>query len=199
MMNPLAKQILEYVAGFPEGTPIYAKALLHLGKRAAVDQALARLVRRGQLSRAARGLYLRPVETRFGRVLPEVHTVLEAVAAQSGEVFTPHNASAANVLGLTTQVPVRLIYLTSGRTRKLSFGRQLVELRHAPHWQLSLAGRKAGTAIRALAWLGPEHSRSRIKEIAKKLSPAELADLMAARGGLPTWMAERISGLVRHA
>ncbi len=62
---------------------------------------------------------------------------VEALAAQRGEVIVSSGAAAANSLGLTTQVPVRTVYLTSGRTRKMSLGKQIVELRHAPRWQLA--------------------------------------------------------------
>ena len=58
---------------------------------------------------------------------------------------------AAYVMGLTTQVPVKCIYLTSGPSRTLTLSRGRIELRHAPPWQLVLAGRRAGEAVRALA------------------------------------------------
>ncbi len=70
-MEVLATRIMEHGNRLPEGTPVVAKELLHLGSRAAVDQALSRLVRRGTLMRAARGIYVRPVESRFWHhVLP---------------------------------------------------------------------------------------------------------------------------------
>lgn len=132
-----------------------AKSLLHLGTRAAVDQALSRLTKRGQLIRAGRGVYLRPIASRFGPRTPSVEQAVEALASQKGEVIVSSGAAAANALGLTTQVPVRSVYLTSGRSRKMHLGKQVVELRHAPRWQLALANRPAGAAVRALAWLGP--------------------------------------------
>jgi hypothetical protein len=61
-----------------------------------------------------------------------------------GETIVSNGAAAANALGLTTQVPVRSVYLTSGRSRKMHLGKQVVELRHAPRWQLALANRPAG-------------------------------------------------------
>ncbi|MDB5550465.1 MAG: hypothetical protein JWL86_449 [Rhizobium sp.] len=79
---------------------------------------------------------------------------------QRGEVIVSSAAAAANTLGLTAQVPVRPVYLTSGRTRKINLGRQVVALRHAPRWQLALAQRPAGDAVRALAWLGPEKAEA---------------------------------------
>jgi Family of unknown function (DUF6088) len=198
-MEPLSTRIFAEVAEMSEGAPLYAKALLHLGSRAAIDQALSRRFRRGQLLRAGRGLYVRPVETRFGTRAPRVPAVLEALTAATGETIAAHGAAAANSLGLTTQVPVRTVYLTSGPSRRLNFGAHTVAIQHAPRWQLSLAGRPAGDAIRALAWLGRGQGRAMTSKLGKALSAQTLNELSAARGRLPTWMAEQISALVEHA
>lgn len=197
-MEVLAHKILAHAAGLPEGTPLTAKALLHLGNRAAVDQALSRLVQRGKLLRAGRGVYVRPVKSRFGTHAPAASTVIKAMAEQKGETVVSHGAAAANALGLTTQVPVREVYLTSGRSRRLKFGAQVVELRHAPNWQLVLAGRPAGEALRALVWIGPKGSKEALRVLQRKLPAAALREMAAVRGRLPTWMAQEISALVHH-
>jgi hypothetical protein len=124
--------------------------------------------------------------------------VVEAIAAQRGESVAPHGAAAANELGLTTQVPVREVYLTSGRSRRLKLGAQVVELRHVPAWQLVLPGRPAGTAIRALAWLGPKRASEALRTLQRKLSPSELQAVVGARGRLPTWMAQEVSALANN-
>lgn len=195
-METLSKRILDEVATRPKATPVYAKALLHLGKRAAVDQALSRLARRGQLLRVDRGLYLRPIETRFGTRAPSVGRVLEALETEAGETIAPSGASAANKLGLTTQVPVRMIYLTSGRSRRLQFGVQTVELEHAPPWQLTLPGQPAGNVIRAYAWLGRERAVELTSKLSHTLKSQTVQTLSDLRGRVPTWMAEEISSLV---
>jgi predicted transcriptional regulator of viral defense system len=143
-MQTLQTKILEYAARLPEGIPMTAKELLHLGSRAAVDQVLARLAKRGQLLRAGRGIYVRPVETRFGTRPPSVERTVQLLAESKGETVAPHGSATANALGLTTQVPTRLVYLTSGRSRRLNVGNQSVEFRHAPRWQLMMAERPAG-------------------------------------------------------
>lgn len=194
-MQRLTEQILEQVAGLPEGASVSAKELLHLGTRAAVDQALSRLAKRGQLLRAGRGLYVRPVETRFGQRPPSVTHLVQAIAEAKGETIASHGATAANALGLTTQVPVRAVYLTSGRTRTLKVGMQTVELRHAPRWQLALAGRLAGEAIRALAWLGEGQTEAALHTLRHRLPSGALQEIAAARPRLPTWMAEQVSRL----
>lgn len=197
-MQTLAKQILEYATGVPEGTPLVAKELLHLGNRAAVDQVLSRLVLRGALLRAGRGIYVLPVESRFGSRAPSTVKMVEGLANQRGETIVPHGAAAANALGLTTQVPMRAVYLTSGPSRRLKLGAQMVELRHAPVWQLIFPGRAAGEVVRALAWLGPEKAGEAVRKLRAKLPLSELKEVASARARLPTWMAQEVSALVTH-
>ena len=197
-MQTLAKQVLEHVAGWPEGTPLVAKELLHLGNRAAVDQVLSRLVQRGSLLRAGRGIYVLPVEGRFGIRAPSTVKMIEGLANQRGEIIVSHGAAAANALGLTTQVPMRAVYLTSGPSRRLKLGAQMIEFRHAPIWQLIFPGRTAGEVVRALAWLGPEKAGEALRKLRTKLPPSELQEVAAARGRLPTWMAREISALVSN-
>lgn len=191
-MQRLTEQILAYAERHPEGMPLAAKSLLHLGSRAGVDQALSRLAERGQLIRAGRGVYLRPVTSRFGTRAPSVEQAVEALAVQRGEVIVPNGAAAANALGLTTQVPVRSVYLTSGRSRTMTLGRQSVELRHAPRWQLALADRPAGQAVRALAWLGPEKAEAALKTLRRKLPATAFGELVAAAPQFPTWLARSV-------
>ncbi|MFA5968244.1 MAG: DUF6088 family protein [Sphingomonas sp.] len=192
-MQRLTEQIMEHAARLPEGVPVAAKGLLHLGNRAAVDQALSRLAERGLLIRAGRGIYLLPVTSRFGTGAPSLEQAVKALASQRGETIVPSGAVAANTLGLTTQVPIRSIYLTSGRTRKMSFGKQIVELRHAPRWQLAIAHRPAGEAVRALAWLGPEKAEAALEALKRKLPPGTFNELVAVAPQLPTWLARSVS------
>jgi len=191
-MQRLTEKILAHTAGLQEGTSISAKNLLHLGNRAAVDQALSRLVKRGQLIRAGRGIYLRPVVSRFGTSAPSVEQTVEALAHQRGEVIVPSGAAAANRLGLTTQVPVQSIYLTSGRTRQIHLGKQVVKFRHAPRWQLALAHRPAGEVVRALAWLGPDKAEDALTTLKKKLPTTTFNELVSAAAQLPTWLARSV-------
>jgi hypothetical protein len=198
-MQRLAQQILEYAATRPEGSSLRAKELLHLGSRAAVDQALSRLHRRGTLMRIGRGLYVRPIEGRFGARPPSPAKVVETLSVATGETITPNGATAANALGLTTQVPIRPVYLTSGRSRRIRLGAQVLELRHAPQWQLVLAGEPGGDAVRALSWLGEKQAKGAIRALEGRLPASELRAMTDVRGRLPTWMARAVSALVVHA
>ena len=195
-MLSLPQLIAKYASALPEGAVLHPKALLHLGSRAAIDQALSRLARSGRLLRVCQGIYVRPVETRFGPRPPAVDRVITSLSTLWGETIVPCGGAEANVLGLTTQVPVRSVYLTSGPNRLLRFGEVVVELRHAPRWQLVAPHRPAGDAVRALAWVGPDEVDRSLDVIERRLSPEDVEELAAARGVMPTWIAESVSALV---
>ena len=197
-MQRLTEEILEHSRTVPEGALLTAKGLLHLGQRAAVDQALSRLARRGKLLRAGRGLYVRPVQSRFGARAPTTEKVVAGLAELRGETVASHGAAAANALGLTSQVPVRSVYLTSGPSRTLRLGRQSVEMRHAPAWQLVLAGRPAGEILRALAWLGPSKAEGALVTLRRTLPASDLQALAKAAPLLPTWLAQQVSQSFAH-
>ena len=197
-MRGLSRRIMEHAEALPEATPLCPAALLHLGNRAAVDQALSRLARSGHLMRICQGVYMRPIETRFGVRAPRTELAVAALSKMWGEVIVPCGGAAANRLRLTTQNPVRMVYLTSGPNRRLHFGSSVVELRHAPRWQLAAPHRKAGEVIRALAWLGPEEVEDGLEAVLPTLSGAERGELAAARAVMPIWMAEPVSARLAH-
>ena len=190
------EQIMTYAATLPEGSLLHPKVLLHLGTRAAIDQALSRLVKKRSLMRVCHGIYVCPVETRFGLHPPAVEKVIASLSALWGETIVPCGGAAANALGLTTQMPVQSVYLTSGPNRKLTLGELTVGLRHAPRWQLAAPYRPAGEAVRALSWLGPDKVEAGLDVIRRKLSSEDLEELAALRAIMPTWIAEPASVLV---
>lgn len=198
-MKSLGQQILSLAASQPEGTPLMASELLHLGNRAAVDQALSRLAKSGQLLRAGRGVYLQPVSSRFGTRAPEAAKVVEAIQHHGDEVVVPNEAASANALGLSTQVPMRQTYLTSGKSRRLQIGKQVLELKHAPAWKLRCAGRPVGTALRALAGAGPMQAPQMARLLRKKLAKAQLIELsQVSTRYMPTWLATELRALSAH-
>ena len=197
-MPSLPSQIMSQAAGSPEGELLCPSALLHLGSRAAVDQALSRLTRKGELMRVCQGVYVQPIQTRFGPRPPAVENVIASLSELWGEAIVPCGGAAANALGLTTQVPIRSVYLTSGPNRKLRFGELTVELRHAPRWQLAAPHRPAGQVVRALSWLGPDEVEENLKVIGRKLSAEDFQELAASRAVMPAWVAEPVSALVAN-
>lgn len=192
-MSEIAEKILSAARALPEGGLLSPKEFLHLGSRAAIDKTLSRLAQEGQLMRVGRGAYVAPQRGRFGVRPPSVESVVQSIEAICGETVVANGAVEANALGLTTQVPTREVFLTSGPSRTLRLGNRRVELRHGRRWQLLLGKRPAGKAIRALAWLGPHSAPRALKQLRSKLPKAEWQAVLGARAVLPSWMAKAVS------
>jgi len=191
-MSKIPAAILSHARELPEGDVLSPKEFLHLGSRAAIDQALSRLAKDGKLQRVCRGTYVVPVASRFGVRSPAPGKVVQSMAAQRGDTVVPHGAAAANALGLTQQVPIREVFLTSGRSHKLQLGRSEVVVKHVPRWMLSLGPSQAGAAVRALAWIGRSHVGESLRVLRQTLAPAEWRSLTTSRAAFPSWMAQAI-------
>lgn len=198
-MSVLSERILKAAGTRPEGSLLAAKEFLGLGKRDAVDQALHRLHSRGQLVRITRGRYALPVRSRFGTRPPSPEMVISLLNQEAGEQLVSSGAAAANALGLTTQMPVEQTFLSRTRSQKLYvFGKQQVAIRPAPRWQFLLAGRPAGQAIRAMAWLGPDHAAAALPRLRQVLPAAEWSALLSVSSDLPLWMVELLNEHEQH-
>ena len=195
-MTGIGSQIIHHAATLPEGTVLYANAYLHLGTRAAVSKALSRLAREGRLIRFWQGVYVLPVETRFGRRTPDMAVIMREFSKLSGEIIAPACGAVAHSFGLTTQVPVRYVYLTSGSAKVLRFDNLTVTLQHAPRWHLLYPDSLAGNFLRAMAWIGPEHSKTFLRNSRRLLLREDLDELAAARLLAPVWVAELITELL---
>lgn len=192
-MSQLAHSILSQAQSLPEGGLLSPKEFLHLGSRAAIDQTLSRMAREGKLLRVGRGAYALPIQGRFGARPPSAQSVMEAMESTSGETVVASGAAEANSLGLTTQVPTREVYLTSGPSSRLKLGNREIELKHGNRWQMLLGKRPAGQAIRALIWFGPEQAPKILEVLRSKLSSQEWEAMRQARARLPSWMAKAVS------
>lgn len=187
------ERIRKFAQAKPEGEPFTVRELAGVGQRAAVDQALSRMVKAGELERPARGVYARPkVNRTLGRRVPtSPEKVVTAIAAADGEQLAPHGAEAARRLGLTTQTPLNTVYVTSGRSRKIRVGMREVQLRHASPRSLALAGEPAGVALAALRYLGKsEVTTATVKRVAEAIGSVAFARLRENVSAMPAWLAD---------
>jgi hypothetical protein len=190
--TPIASIIMKMKVGEPFTT----RQILGIGSRTAVDQTLARLVKAKQISRIARGVYVRPRTSRYaGEVQPVPESIARAVA--EGCAIMPHGAEAARRLGLTTQMPLNAVFYTSGQRRTIRQGSLTIQLRHKPLRQMVLAGRPAGLALSALLYLGKRQvSMATLEKIRASIGHEEFEHLRSARQAMPAWLAEISSNQV---
>jgi len=163
---------------------------LAFGSREAVDVALHRLSRKGIIRRLARGLYDFPKEHQvLGLLAPTAEAVASALAGRDRTRLQPAGAYAANALGLTEQVPAKIVFLTDGNARTVKIGPMTIRLRRTTPKNMESAGRLSGMLIQAFRELGKGHITPQRLEHLKRTLPAKtrqelLKDLRLA----PTWM-----------
>lgn len=163
---------------------------LTLGSRAAVDKALSRLTTDGMIRRLTQGVYDYPkLSPRLGPLAPNPDDVAKAVAAKGGHVVQVSPAKAANLLGLTTQVPAKSFYLTNGPTRSKTIGRQTIHMRNAAPKNLVAAGKPAGLIFQALRYLGKDGVDDRaVRLLSKHLDADTRKSLIASTQHGPDWI-----------
>ncbi len=187
-MKELAKTITAELAKMPEGTPVTAAVFLHLADRATVSRTLCALAKCGEVFRVSRGVYVATIISRFGRQGPRVHLFIEQLAKLSEEAIAPFGATCANGLGLTTQVPMHMVFWTSGRTRSYKMGKLVIHLQHVPDWQLVLWNEPEGELVRALAWAGPTEVSKVLRQLIEKVPEEAIHQLQKHASLFPLWI-----------
>jgi hypothetical protein len=184
-------QVLARIRRQGSGTVFTPADFVDLGPRNAVDLALSRNARAGAIRKLARGVYDLPRrDVRLGDLSPSPDDVASALAGRDGARLQASGAHAANLLGLSDQVPVRLTFLTDGRSRRVQLGQQQIILKHTTPRQMATAGRISGTVIQALRWLGQDHVDDRVVvTLRRRLSDADKRQLQQDLRYAPTWVA----------
>ena len=170
-----------------------------IGSRAAIDQALSRLVKRGDLRRVGRGLYDKP---RYNPVLKgdapaNIDSAVKAIVRRDGIRIMKNGIYFANRLRLTNAVPAQIAYVTDGATRNIQVDGRTIRLRHAGPNVMRWFGKPAAPVAQALRWLGPLASQDKgIVSTLKNILPDHIKrDLIQNSAYLPPW-AETIARAV---
>ena len=189
-MQTIESKILSRFYGHGRGHVATPTHFLDLGSRTAIGSALSRLVQSGKLRRIGRGLYEYPrISNLLGVLSPDLEKVATAMAGREGTRLQPSGAYAANQLHLSEQVPLRVVFLTDGPSRKTQIGNQIIELRNASPKRMQLAGRISGLVFEALRHLGLRHiDEDVIQRLAQNLTFDQKWKLRSDLPHAPAWM-----------
>ena len=187
-------QIKQHIEGFEPGALFAAKNFYHLASPANVRQVLGRLLKSGEISSASRGIFRKPKQVAGAlELMPSTREITEMITQSTGENIAVHGAEAARQLQLTTQVPMRPIYYTNGRSRVLKIGSRNLELRHMSSKKLKFSNSTIGLVISALSYLGHETvTLEMLQAVRNKIGEEEFLKLMEKVGEMPAWMANII-------
>lgn len=189
-MPSVEKSITSRIEARQRGACFTPKLFLDLGSPEAVRIALHRLERGGVIRRLARGLYDFPTQhPTIGLLSPHPDEVAKALSERDASRLQPSGAYAANVLGLSDQVPARIVFLTDGPARHVRVGRQEIVLKNTTPRNMATAGRISGTVIQALRHLGARQiNRQHIAHLRQTISAGDRARLKQDRIYAPGWM-----------
>ena len=189
------------IFGNGRGWVFTPKHFQDIGSGSAIDSALRRFKAAGTIRQLARGLYDYPVQDPvLGTVTPSADAIARALVVRDAIRLQPSGAYAANQLGLSEQVPSRVVFLTDGPARKVKIGRREIILQHTTPRNMATAGRKSGTLIQALRYLGQDQVDDKVlatlrRQIAKEDRSAIRKDLRHA----PAWIADLLRPLTDPA
>lgn len=168
-------------------TPIHFS---DLGGDASIRKALSQLQKQNVIRRLVQGVYDYPkMHDVLGLIPPDLNEVAKAIAEKNGVQIQPAGAYAANLVGLSVQVPGRIIFLTEGPSRRVKIGNQEIIFKKATKKVMSSAGTREGLLIQALKNLGKDHidqtARMQISKFLKGSTEKEVRQNMKFA---PAWI-----------
>ncbi len=201
MAKIVAGSIFNRINAHHRGWVFIPTAFVDIGSRAAIDQTLSRLVVDGKIRRLARGVYYYPkFHPKLGELQPNVDDIVRAVLKDQGYKTQVSEAMAANMLGISTQVPAQTVYYTDATSRVIHIGKLTITFNHATSKGLLGAGTLAGIVIQALRYLGADRVTDIVlKKIAKVLDDKSIKDLQRLKSQAFAWMQTYIDRLVHYA
>ena len=188
--NSIDARILAAVRAKGRGSVFAPADFLGMGSRSAVDVTLHRLVAQRKIRRLARGVYDLPRKhTTLGALLPSPESVAKTLARRDRTRLQPAGAFAANALGLTEQVPAKVVFLTDGPSRTVRIGATTIQLRRTTPKNMETAGRLSGMVIQAFRSLGKDHiTPERIAHLKRTIPAAKRRELLDDIPLAPGWM-----------
>lgn len=177
-MQTVEDKIVSRIYGRGRGWAFTANDFTSEFRRSTVDWVLYKLVTKGTIRRIARGIYDYPKYSELLKqeLSPDFDQVARALARKFNWRITPTGDAALNLLGLSTQVPGRPVYLSDGPTRSYKIGNFTLEFKKAALKDVGFKHRESGLVVQALKALGKERIndnviasiRSRLDEKARK-------------------------------
>ena len=196
----IAEKIREQVKRDKPGTVYFISDFAQHGNDVFISRLLSECVGDGLLIRIANGIYYKPVETKFGVLFPSVDELIKAIARRDNAQILPTGETAQNLLGLSTQVPTRYVYLTSGSSRRIVLREQTITLKRSVPRNFACKNDFMATLIQALKSIGKDNVTDEHRQTIAGLLQRHLDektyidDLKTA----PIWVRKFISEIIKQ-
>jgi len=180
MIQSIENKIISKIKKNRRGRIFFVDDFLSVGVAKTVNKTLERLANKGELTRVARGIYTRPQHSELlgMPITPTTESIASAIAKRDRARIMPTGAYALNALGLSTQVPMNVVYLTDGAARKIQIGKRSILFKKTSPKNLAVEGKLTGLVIQALRVIEKDKltdsQQQKIVELLKKEKPETL-------------------------
>lgn len=190
-VQSIEDQIEKSIKAKPRGTLLFPEDFNRSGgSAAAIRKALQRLKEQGLIKPVAHGIYVRPKTSDYiGELIPSAEEIAKAIAERDKIRLIPTGAYAQHALGLTTQMPLNLVFLTDGAPRTIQVGKRTIKLKRTTPKNLMAKGAISSLVIQALRDMGKDQvtmdDQEKIIELLRQEHPKSLKhDIQLA----PEWI-----------
>ena len=193
MQENIGKHIVNNIKKCGRGSIFFPNSFVSYGDIKSVSKALERLTNDAVIIRLANGIYLYPKidkELGLGVLYPSVEEVALQVAKRDKAHIAPTGAYAMNLLGLSTQVPMNVVFLTDGSPRKIKLGNnRIITFKHTVPKNLAFVNKTAQLATFALKEIGQNNvNEEHLKHLQKVFSAINEKSIEADYKLMPAWI-----------
>ena len=174
-MQSVDDKVIAKIKKAKRGSLFFTEDFLSFGSAKTVAKALERMVEKEEVFRVARGIYARlEKDPILGLLKPSTEAIDQAIAKRDKARIVPTGILALNALGLSTQVPMNVVYLTDGAKRKIDLGKRKILFKNTAPKNLSAIGKISSLVIQALKEIGKDNcTENEIQIILKQLAKEE--------------------------
>jgi len=178
-VQSIEKHIKEKISHKNRGALLFPDEFSKIGSSEAIRLALHRLEKEGFIKRVAQGIYVRPKLSKYvAEVIPSAEEIANGIAKRDKIRIVPTGVYALHALGLSTQVPMKLVFLTDGAPREIRLGKRSIKLKNTTPKNLLSKGKISSLVIQALREIGKDklsgNEEKKIIEILRKENKKDL-------------------------
>jgi len=197
-MQSIQQQILKTIKNFTPGTIFFPEQFDSIGSSDSIRQALSRICKEGTIIRLSKGVYLFPyIDKELGILFPSVERVAKAIAKRDKSRIQPIGLYALNKLGLSTQVPMKVVFLTDGIPRKINIEKQTIVFMKTAPKNFSFQGEITPMVVSALKEIGKDNVMEDELQIIKKSLQLESKEVVLKDAYVaPQWITDILLKLI---
>ena len=200
MAQSIENKVLEHLKYRQRGKIYFTNDFATLGTSESIRKSLSNLVKKDILIRLTQGIYLYPkIDKELGVLYPSVDDVCRAIAKRDKARIEPTGIFALHSLGLSTQIPVNVVYLTDGIPRKIKYGNRTIKFKKTAPKNLAMKGKVSSLVIAALKQIGKENVSQEVElQLTKALKKESVENVKHDAQLAPVWISKLIFQLVNN-